>query len=307
MQLEKHLQELAEEDKPPRYATLAGMSDMSRFELDKFSRVWSNLSIERQRTIISRLVEMAEENVDLDFDPIFQLCINNSDAAVREKAILGLWECEDRTIIGPLIDRLTKDTSPEVRSAAAVALGRFATLANEAKLPPVDGQRIKDALIGVLRNPQDPADVRRRALESVAPFNTLVVQELIRKSYDSNDLRIRASALFAMGKTGEMQWMRYLLRELRGQSPILRFEAANACGELGEESCVPYLIPLLEDDDLQVQLAAIRALGEIGGAMATRALRRCSHSEEQAIRDASTEALENLEGERSPLSFRFRA
>lgn len=307
MTLDRHLEELTQEDKPLRFATIASLSDMSRAEADKFAVTWAALSLERQRQLVKRLVEMAEENVELDFHLIFLMCLDSEDAQVRENAILGLWEIEDRSLIEPLIKALTTDVSPKVRSAAAVALGKFAILADEDELPEADGARVRDALMSVLRNEKETPDVRRRALESAAPFDSHVIREYIRRSYESDDLNQKSSAIFAMGRTGETRWLSYLFKELRGLSPVLRFEAANACGELGDESAVPHLIPLLDDDDLQVQLAAIRALGEIGGSTAMRALQNCIHSDEPAIRDAAREAIDYADAMRNPLSFRYRA
>ena len=165
---------------------------------------------------------------------------------------------------------------------------------------------MKEALIGVLKNKEERTVVRRRALEAAAPFNTHVIQTFIRQNYESEDLQMHSSALYAMGKTGDVKWLRYLLKELNSPSPALRFEAANACGDLGEEPAVSHLVPLLEDDDLQVQLAAIHALGQIGGVMATRALNRCARSEDAPLREAAREAMEYVDAFRNPLSFRYQ-
>ena len=306
MSLDRYLEELTEEEKPLRYGVMAALSGMSRGEMDKFSRVWSGLSSERRRQLLARLVEMAEENVDMDFNSIFMMCLDSTDPAIRETSIRGLWEFEDRRLIGPLLEILSMDVVCDVRSAAAVALGKFVVLAEEEKIPPQEGNRMKEALIGVLKNKEESTAVRRRALEAAAPFNTHVIQTFIRQNYESDDLQMHSSTLYAMGKTGDVKWLRYLLKELNSPSPALRFEAANACGDLGEEPAVSHLVPLLEDDDLQVQLAAIHALGQIGGVMATRALNRCARSEDAPLREAAREAMEYVDAFRNPLSFRYQ-
>ena len=56
------------------------------------------------------------------------------DPEVREKAIEGLWEDEDRLLISTLCDLTKDDPSPKVRAAAAMALGKFAILAQDGKL-----------------------------------------------------------------------------------------------------------------------------------------------------------------------------
>lgn len=306
MSLERYLQEIAAEDKSLRSGALVALSNLSRQELKQFAHTWGGLSAERQRRLLGHLVGMAEENVELDFGPIFLMCLESPDAEVREKAISGLWEYEDRSLIGTLLETLVADPSPNVRSAAAVALGKFSLLAEEGKLLPREGQKIKEALIKVLTDDEESIEVRRRALEAVAPFNTHVVQRFIRRCYESDELALRCSSLYAMGRTGEPRWLRYLIKELQSASPALRFEAANACAEMGDEDATPHLVPLLDDDDLQVQLAAIRALAEIGGTVAVRALRRCARSEDPSLREAALDALENVEGTVDPLAFRYQ-
>ena len=306
MSLSRYLQEIAKEERPLRYGALVALSSMSRAEMERFAETWQDLSPQRQRQLLSRLVEMAEENVELDYNSIFLMCLHSPDPEVREKAILGLWEFEDRSLIGPLLEILSTDVDPKVRSVSAVAQGKFAILAAEGKLSAREADRIKNALLDALKSERECTEVRRRVLEAVAPFNTRTVQEFIRRSYESDDLNLRCSALHAMGRTGEPRWLRYLLRELRSPSPALRFEATSACAELGGESSVPHIVPLLDDDDLQVQIAAVRALGEIGGVMATRALRRCLHSDDLTVQEAARQALDEIEVLENSLSFHYR-
>ena len=83
---------------------------------------------------------------------------------------------------------------------------------------------------------------------------------------------LKTSAIFAMGRTGEVSWLPTLVKELDNREPSIRYETANACGDLGEEDVVPYLLDLLDDEDYQVQIAALNALGKIGGSLAKRAL-----------------------------------
>jgi HEAT repeat protein len=55
-----------------------------------------------------------------------------------------------------------------------------------------------------------------------------------------------------------------------------------------------------------VKEAAIHSLGEIGGRQAREALLALLDSESEAVRDAATEALAQLDFEEDPLSFRYR-
>jgi HEAT repeat protein len=255
--------------------------------------------------VVSRLVELAEENAELDFTGVFKACLKDPDEEVREKAIEGLWEFEDRSLIPTLLELLKGDPSERVRASAATALGKFASLAQEGKLLSRDGERVLESLLEVLQSEEEPLEVRRRALEGVAPFNTPKVKDYIRWAYNSQELKLRCSAIFAMGRSGELSWLPFITKELKNPSPAIRYEAANACGELGNVEAVPHLIPLLQDDDWQVQVSAARALGEIGGPLAKKALKRCIKDADDILREAATEALENIEAMEDPLSFKY--
>ena len=97
-------------DNAPEYSKLVQLSGLSLDELSKFKTAWSPLTQPRRHEIIKMLVELCEDNLKLDFSAIFKLCLEgNNDENVREIATLGLWDCDDRTIIRPLIELLQSD------------------------------------------------------------------------------------------------------------------------------------------------------------------------------------------------------
>ncbi|MCI0812883.1 MAG: HEAT repeat domain-containing protein, partial [Chloroflexi bacterium] len=122
-----------------------------------------------------------------------------------------------------------------------------------------------------------------------------------------NDASMRQSAIYAMGRSSDIQWLRIVMTELDSSDPAMRYEAANAGGLLGEESTVPRLIALVKDEDSEVQVAAVQALGNIGGALAKRALQQAARKGEDAVEEAAQEALANLDFDEDPLGFRFQA
>jgi len=117
---------------------------------------------------------------------------------------------------------------------------------------------------------------------------------MIRQAYQSDDLEFRASALCAMGRTCNSDWLSLLLQELSSPYPQLRFEAARACAELEAEEAVPKLIELTRDGDAQVQASAVEALGRIGGGEAKQALQECRDSADDALSEAAEEALDEM-------------
>jgi HEAT repeat protein len=279
------------------------ISDLSPEELGQFASAWDPLTIERQRTIATTMVELAEDNPELDFTAIYKLCLKGDDEPLLQIVMDGLWELEDRSVIPALVEVLRSDKGSEVRSAAASALGRFPLLAQEGKLLARDGEIIHDNLMQILEDEEEPMDVRRRCMEALAPFNTMEINQHITVAYESLDPDFRASSIFAMGRTGEVGWLPILLQELQNEEPTIRYETANACGELGEEDAVPHLILLLEDDDSEVQLAGIGALGKIGGPLAKKVLTSLAKDGDANLEEAARIELQDLEFDEDPQGY----
>ena len=295
MALEEFLENLVDPSAEVANSDYVEMSDLSPSELGGFARAWFTIPAERQRSIISTMVELAEDNPELDFCAVFKMCLKDQDEVVQGKAIEGLWESEDRSIITGLVQILRSERSPEVRSAAAAALGKFAYLIQEGKLLPRDADVVRDNLMDILEDQDEHREVRRRSLEAVAPFNTATIQEYVSWAYNSDDLKLKSSSIYAMGRTGETNWLPVLIKELQSSEPSVRYETANACGDLGEEELVPHLVPLLQDDDYQVQVAGLSALGKIGGPLAKRVLIRCIKEGDAVLEEAARGALESVE------------
>ena len=305
MSLESCIGSLQDEQADLGYQNLIELSDLTSAELGVFVRAWFKLSAPRRLTIVERMVELGEENPQLDFYSIYKVCLKDADDEVRRTAVYGLWEFEDRSLIQSLVELLLDDSSGEVRAAAAMGLGKFASLAQDGKVLSKDGDLVRESLMRTLTTDGEWLEVTRRALESAAPFNTPEIYRHIHKAYDSDDVDLKCSSIYAMGRTGESQWLPLIFGELTSPDPPIRYEAANACGQMDDEEAAPHLLPLLHDDDLQVQLAAINALGEIGGPIAKRALIKCIEGEDSVLEDAARTALENLNAMEEPLGFNY--
>jgi HEAT repeat protein len=280
---------------------LTDLSSLNSTELKQLEPAWATVEPKRRRQLMYRLVELAEDNFELDFDAIFKGRLKDEDAEVRSKAIEGLWENEETSLIEPLIDLLEKDSSEEVQAAAATALGKFALLAELEKLRPNHKDRISRSLLAVINDNNKPVEVKRRALEAASPLTLPQMNKAIAEAYQSGDNQLKTSALFAMGKSGNTSWLPILLKELASTDAEIRYEATGACGELGEEEAAAYLCELANDPDLDVRLAAVQALGKIGGPEAKGCLERCLNHPDEAIQGAAKEALSQLEAEEDPL------
>lgn len=305
MSLDRYLAEISNSEKPLVISKLANLSTLSSDELKLFVEIWTKLDINRQRQIVNHLVKLAEENPNLNFDDIFVACLHDPDEIVRVKSIDGLWECENRCLIDSFITLLREDSNESVRAAAAMALGKFAMLAELGKLRPEDEAKVESALFTIIEDEDEQPDLTRRAIEAIAPLSLPRVKEIIQEAYESGHPYMRVSAIYAMGKNCDPTWLQTLLRELSSADAEIRYEAAAACGELGEEDAVPHLSRLIHDLDSQVSLSAIAALGKIGGSEAEDILRECSSHSDEHIRQAARDALEELGFEKDPLSFRI--
>jgi HEAT repeat protein len=281
---------------------LAELTSLDAAELTVFQRLWPGIETERRRRIITHLVDLAEDNIELNFDAIYKVCLTDPDADTRVKAVEGLWEDEGTSLIRPLVNLVQNDGSDRVRAAAASALGRFTKLGEQGRIRPDYVTVLKETLLGVLSDPGSVDEVRRRSLEALAPLSTPEVKLAITAAYEGGNKRLRVGALFAMGQNCDPAWMPILLSELGSHDVELRFEAATALGELGDGAAVPLLIALGNDPDSEVRLAVIQALGKIGGAAAREFLLSCAGSRNPAFRDAARHALDELRANGDPLS-----
>lgn len=298
----KGLEELVGEAKTVSASRVAALSDLSQSDMVSFRQMWQGMKAERRRQIVSRMVELAEDNVDLSFESVFRLLLDDPDGGVREKAIEGLAESDEPHLIESLLRALRQDGEVRVRAAAAVALGRFVLLAELGKLRASYGERLLAALLEVLDHSDQPVEVRRRVVEAIAPFSNPRVVQVIQDAYGSPARPMKASALHAMGRNCDRRWLPVLLKELASPEADLRYEAAIACGELGEEDAIPHLVHLTRDPDPQVQEAAVTALGRIGTSEAKRALRESMRGNDGHLRDAALEALREGEAGDAPFS-----
>jgi len=303
--IEKTIADLGNSDHPLPTSRLVDLSNLNSEELRFLEQVWAAIEPKRRREIVHRLVELAEDNFELNFDSIFKDCLKDQDAEVRSKAIEGLWESEETFLINPLINLLEQDSSEKVQATAATALGKFAMLAEHKKLRASHTSKICWALLTVIGDKSKPIEVRRRALEAAAPLSLPQVKKGIMEAYQSHNSRLRVSSIYAMGKNCDRSWLSILLKELANADAEIRYEAVGACSELGEEEAAPYLIELINDPDADVGMAAIQALGKIGGSEARKCLEQCLDNPSEVVQQAAEQALNELEAAEDQFYFRI--
>jgi HEAT repeat protein len=286
-----------------RVGSLHALSDLTRQQKARTRLWWATLPIGRRRELAARMVELAENNVDLDFTRVFEIALDDDDPPVRASAIEGLWENEGMPLLRRLLEIDRGDQSEEVRLATLRSLGRFALLAVRGEIAEEWSEPIRSALLASASDPAAPLSIRRRAIEAIAVYpEDAAVHDLIERAHGHPNTAMRASALYAMGLNLDLRWLDAIIADMASPEAILRFEAARASGELGSQRAVPGLLELLNDPDREAQLAAVAALGKLGGKAAGTALRRLLQSDDEVLRDAAEEALDELTFGADPLS-----
>jgi HEAT repeat protein len=298
MAITNQIQTIGALERPLAMRDLKPLSGIDTAERAEFWAAWTAISARRRAEIARSMVELAEDNVDLDFSTAMQWLTDDDDAEVRASAAEGLWESESPAVLHRLLGLLRADPAPAVRARAAMSLNRFAYRAELDELTDSEAAAVRDGLLATLRDARQPSEVRRRALETAGYFaNVPEVQQFVGQAYESDEQLLRESALVAMGRSMLPRWMPTIAKELESPSPALRYEAAHAVGELGEDgrALLPKLTPLLNDGDSEVALEAIWALGQVGGENAKRMLQQIRKDNDEARRQAAIEALEELE------------
>jgi len=274
---------------------LQALSDLGRTVARRFAAAWPNIPADERISIVRRLEQIAEDNVEYLFGRVFRIALADASPVVRQIAISGLWEDEGSDLIVSFVAILAEDESEDVRAAAASALARFADRAASEDLDERAADTVRIALSNAANPTETSALVRRRALESVAVFGIAAgVDGMIASFFDADDTADRASALYAMGRSLDRTWLPAILSEFESDDAELRFEAARASGELGHVDAVPGLSELIQDGDVEVRQAAIVSLGKIGGTAAARILESyladCPTSDRELVDDALQEA-----------------
>lgn len=286
-----------------------GLSNLTEADLPRVHEVWVTLPLEARQKLLQQLVDVSETNFEMDYRLLGWMTLDDEDPEARATAIELLWEDETLVLMNRLIDIAQWDESVQVRASAATALGRFILLGELGDLPEQETVRAQDVVVNLLSDQDEDVEVRRRALESIANCSHEIVAEAIEEAFDSDDPRMQASAVFAMGRTYDNRWNKFVLREISNPDPAVRYEAARASGELEIEEAVPHLARLAQGRDREIKEVAIWSLGEIGGSYALRVLGSLADAaekdEDEDLLEAIDEALGNASLAGRDLDFDF--
>jgi HEAT repeat protein len=282
-------------EQQPSAAQLSSLSHLDAEDIGLLAEAWEDTDATRKRRVILQLSEMAEDNVDLNFDTVFKLGLKDEDASVRAEALRGLIEYEGRDLIITLAELVREDPEPDVRREAAIALGRYALEAELDHLPAGDRDVIYNVLIESVEDTEEDESVRAKSIEALGALSGEETDNLIESVFQEDSIVMKIAAVDAMGRSCSDLWLETVLRELQHRAPLMRHAAAYAAGEIGEEEAVsPLQRVAIQDPDTEVRHAAIRALGAIGGAKAGVALKTVLYEGHDEDRPAIEEAQQEL-------------
>ncbi len=304
--MKEHLSALTDKSSDIKTSTLLELSGLADKEFDGFVVAWREIDSETKVEILTRLTELAEDNVQLDFSLICRLSLSDEKPAVRKAALDGLWEIQDRAFIMPIVEILLNDIESDVKASAAICLSSFAQLSQNKKLIDRDTKKVFHALINTINANKTEIDVTRRSLEALGYFSGTIVDETLSTFHKDKNPLLKQSAIYAMGRNAQLKWLAIIMEDFKNENPAIRFEALNAAGYLGGESIVLNIIPFTNDEDTQVQVAALTALGYIGGELAKREILLWTEDTDENIRDAAMNALSNIDFDQDPLGLTLR-
>src|SRR3989304_3850108 len=224
---------LAQLKDPAARLSVAGLQQLASLEREQAAALRSRRpqgGAERRRQVVHQLMELAEDNVDLNFDAVFFAALDDEDAGVRADAVRGLWEYEGGDLIAPLLRLLEKDEEPDVRAEAALALGRFVVLSELGSLREEHFQQVEAGLRRALEDELEVDEVRGRALEAIGATGRPWVEQAVQTAYENEATRLKVSAVHAMGRSCDGRWLPLLIEELADDEPEIRYEAATALG-----------------------------------------------------------------------------
>ena len=285
---------LIDEDQLLPIDELSALSDLDTRQLDRFSSCWQSLSPLRRRTLLATLGQQADEHVELLFDSINCLGLDDPDPTIRKIAIGNLWESTDPSLPAAFLTALNEDSSIIVRAAAADTLGRFVLLTELEGGSLTESDQIVDDLLRTIRDGAS-SELHRACVKSLGFSSREEAQAIIADAYNSGDEDLLQSALIAMGRSANPVWRPEILQELLHPSPLIRAEAARAAGELELHDAAQSLVELLEDVSDEVIHIAIWSLGQLGDDVARTALLniQASAPDPETVKKAD-EALEHL-------------
>lgn len=259
------LDHLSQDDVQLNATLIYGLSDLDKHAIERIRPAWLLLDNDTKVSIIRHLIDVAESNVELHYDPLGLLVIEDRNANVIEAGIDLLWENESVELLEQLIQFTHHSYPDHLRSTAIRHLERYVLLGEYGEIPLESRNQVLECLLTLWHSNPHHNSLRGAVIECLGNASFEELPNLIEEAYASDSEEIRRSAVYAMGRTCDITWEDVLLTELDNRDAQMRYEAARACGQIETEEAILPLYHLVMNDEAEVQEIAIWAMGEIGG------------------------------------------
>jgi hypothetical protein len=267
-----------------------------------------NLSTSEKLLLLEQ-IESRDDSYFSDRSEELKILAHDQDEEVKLRAIRCIWDFPSKSMIDLLFEILEHETNEEVRNKIISGFGRYVFEldddelfhgdgkfekyeCNEDSIPRDDLIKVKKYLIGVFEDDTMPLDARRFALESLGFSSDDSVRHLIERAYSSGETMMRASAIFAMGRSGLSSWNPILIKELINPAREIQLEAIRACGNACVQKAGKRLIQLTHTKDREILLASIWALGQTGWEDGYDRLDELTASKDKEIKETAEAAME---------------
>lgn len=210
--------------------------------------------------------------------PISEVLLDDGNAKVREMAAFALGEIEDVKGVPTLISAvLNKGEVIDVRARAAEALGKIASVPENAKPLGADGsERITNLLIGLL--PKPASEIKPNQDQLITLILTALMRihapsaiEPVTAQLASPNPQVRfvagnslARILASNPSKSNKAVIDAATIALKDENALVRATAVRVLGATKDPSVVDTLLPLLNNGDEPTQVNLIRALGSLG-------------------------------------------
>jgi len=211
---------------------------------------------------------------------------DSPDPAVRANAVRSLGDIADESAATTVFSKLT-DANPQVRSAAAKALGKM----KAARVIPLLTKGLREG---------DP-ETQEQIIAAIPDIGESLLPGL-GATLERGDTASRQAAAFILGKLKSESVVPVLGRASEDEDWTVAWYAAQALAEIGSEDCVDYLIalldrPLTDEGTVKLHAAAVNGLGTIGGDRIRDKLREvlARYYEPNQVRSAAADHLGELQ------------
>jgi HEAT repeat protein/cyclophilin family peptidyl-prolyl cis-trans isomerase len=198
--------------------------------------------------------------------PALTRALRDPVPGVRKEAAFALGLVGDSAAVGPLLERLARETDGPTRTAIVTSLGNVAGGGAGGR----PNAAVSRALAASLRGPRMP-ERGAAAFAAARLRDSSLVEPLQHAARDARP-EVRWRTAYALGKIGDRDGAKALRTLSFDKDALVRAVSARAIGEVGDSTAVARLGALLHDAAWRVRVNAAAALGALKIARESRTL-----------------------------------